>query len=156
MHRIYFDNAATTPVSPEVVEVMTKAMTENFGNPSSIHAFGRQSRVLIEEARKTVAGCIGASIGDVFFTSCGTESNNMVLKGAVRDLGVQRIITSPTEHPCVLNPVKILEQHEGTQVDFVKVDEKGRVQLAHLEALLKDSKKKTLVSLMHANNEIGT
>ncbi len=156
MKRIYFDNAATTPLHPEVIIAMSNAMQENYGNPSSIHAEGRKARAAIEKARKQVASYLGASIGELFFTSGGTESNNMILKGAVRDLSVERIISSETEHPCVLHPLDYLKKYNLIQVDFVKQDNKGRIRLDHLNELLEQNKKKTLVSLMHANNEIGT
>lgn len=153
--RVYFDSAATTQLAPEVIEAMTEVMTGNYGNPSSIHADGRKVRSIVEEARKTVAECIGASIGEIFFTSGGTESNNTALKCAVRDLGVTRIITSKVEHHCVKHTVDRLDR-EGVEVIRMDVDSLGYVSLEELENLLKDSDKKTLVSLMHANNEIGT
>lgn len=154
--RCYLDNAATTPLRQEVIDEMTRAMSELFGNPSSIHADGRKVRAAIEEARKKVARAIGASIGEVFFTSGGTESNNMAIHCAVRDLGVQRIISSPTEHHNVLHPLEVLEQ-QGVKIDMVEVDGKGRLSYDHLEQLLKAGNGlKTMVSLMHANNEIGT
>lgn len=154
--RVYFDNAATTPLSEEVINAMLPHMREHFGNPSSIHAEGRKSRAAIEQARKTVANYIGASIGEIFFTSGGTESNNMALKCAVRDLGVQRIITSSIEHHCVLHTVETLEKNYQVTIEHVNVDGQGHVDYEHLEKLLQSSDKKTLVSLMHANNEIGT
>jgi len=153
--RVYLDNAATTPISPEVIDTMTAMMREQFGNPSSIHADGRKVRAALERARKTVANCIGASIGEVFFTSGGTESNNMALKCAVRDLDVKRIITSPTEHHCVLHTVERLEKTDGIQLEMVNVKHCGTINYEHLEKLLQSSSEKTLVSLMHANNEIG-
>ncbi|MEM8525529.1 MAG: cysteine desulfurase family protein [Bacteroidota bacterium] len=153
--RVYLDNAATTPISPEVIETMTEMMREQYGNPSSIHADGRNVRAALEKARKTVANCIGASIGEIFFTSGGTEANNMALKCSVRDLGVRRIITSPTEHHCVLHTAERLEKTEGIQVDYVKVEHCGMIDYDHLEELLQANSEKTLVSLMHANNEIG-
>jgi len=153
--RIYFDNAATTPMDNEVIEVMTKAMKNIYGNPSSIYAEGRQARAAIEQARKTVATCINASIGEVFFTSGGTESNNMVLKGAVRDLGVQHIISSPTEHHCILHSLNALERDTDVKISWVDIDDYGRPKMASLKAILADTKEKTLVSLMHANNETG-
>ena len=156
MKRVYFDNAATTPIDEAVIEVMQKAMRENYGNPSSIHATGRNARAAIEQARKTVASCIGASIGEVFFTSGGTESNNMALKCSVRDLGLTRIISSPIEHHCVLHSLHTLERSGKAKVQFVQLDDKGRIDLDHLRQLLKSGKDKTMVSLMHANNEIGT
>jgi cysteine desulfurase len=154
--RIYLDNAATTPVSPEVVQTMLPFFTENFGNPSAIHADGRKTRIAIEEARKLIAKELNASIGEIFFTSGGTESNNMALKCAVRDLGVNRIISSPTEHHCVLHTLESLALQQHVKVELLDLDEAGRPQLAQLETLLKQEPgSKTLVSLMHANNEIG-
>ncbi len=154
--RIYFDNAATTPLHPEVIETMTKVLKEQYGNPSSIHAEGRIARATIEEARKTVARLLHASIGEIFFTSGGTESNNMIIKCAVRDLGVRRIISSPLEHHNVLHPLDIVKK-QGVEVEVLQVDNKGRIDYDQLEELLKvQSEWNTLVSLMHGNNEIGT
>jgi cysteine desulfurase len=152
--RIYFDNAATTPLSPEVVEAMLSAMQGVYGNPSSIHAEGRQARAAVETARKTLARYLGASIGEIFFTSGGTEANNTALKCAVRDLGVRRIITSPIEHHCVLHTAEYLEK-EGLEVRWLRVDAQGRPDYDELEELLHDRSQSTLVSLMYANNEIG-
>ena len=154
--RVYFDNAATTPLDPTVIEVMTKVMQENFGNPSSIHREGRTARSIIEKARKAIANCINASIGEIFFTSGGTEATNMALKCSVRDLGIQRFITSRMEHHCVLHTVESLEKTHDITLEFVDIDKCGRVDYDQLTALLENSNKKTLVSLMHANNEIGT
>jgi cysteine desulfurase len=154
--RVYFDNAATTPLSETVLEVMLDCMKHHFGNPSAIHAEGRIARAAIELARKTVAKCLHASVGEIFFTSGGTESNNMVLKNTVRDLGVQRIISSPLEHHCVGHTLEALQKNQNTLVEYVRVNEKGQVDLAHLKELLVQKAGKTLVSLMHANNEIGT
>ena len=154
--RVYLDNAATTPISKEVIELMAETMKETFGNPSSIHREGRTARSLIEKARKSVANCINASIGEIFFTSGGTESNNMALKCAVRDLGIKRIITSKTEHHCILHTVENLVASNGINLVFVEVDDKGNPDYEHLENLLQERGQKTLVSFMHANNEIGT
>lgn len=155
--RVYFDNAATTPISEAVVDAMIPVLREQYGNPSSIHAEGRSVRALIESARKTVAQCIGASTGEIFFTSGGTESNNMALKCAVRDLGVKRIISSPLEHHCGLHTIEALAHFEGVEVVWLPVDAKGYVNLEALENALQTSNEtKTLVSLMHANNEVGT
>ena len=154
--RIYFDNAATTPLCEEVIQVMTTCLRDLYGNPSSIHADGRKARAAIEEARKTIAGHLNASIGEIFFTSGGTESNNMALKCAVRDLGIQRIISCKTEHHCVLHTLEALEKSGLISIDYVSTDNKGHIDLEALENLLQDGQKKTLVSLMHANNEIGT
>lgn len=153
--RVFFDNAATTPMHEEVISAMVEMMRENNGNPSSIHAEGRRARAAIEQARKQIAKYIGASIGEIFFTSGGTESNNMALKCAVRDLGVRRIISSPIEHHCILHTLETLEKHDKVEINFVKLDKKGKPDLMHLEALLKSGDKKTMVSLMHSNNEIG-
>ncbi len=155
MKRVFFDNAATTPLLDEVIQAMEETMRHNNGNPSSIHAEGRKARAAIEQARKQIAKQIGASIGEIFFTSGGTESNNMALKCAVRDLGVQRIISTATEHHCVLHSLDALAQDRGTEVVFVHLKSNGQPDLLHLEQLLQQSDRKTLVSLMHANNEIG-
>lgn len=154
--RIYFDNAATTPLRAEVIEVMTEAMQETYGNPSSIYTEGRTARAAVEQARKTVANCLGASIGEIFFTSCGTESNNMALKCAVRDLGVKRIISSPIEHHCILHSLDSIERGSNTTIEYLKLESSGRPDLGQLRELLAAGDQKTLVSLMHSNNEIGT
>jgi cysteine desulfurase len=154
--RVYLDNAATTPMRSEVLEAMMPYLTGHFGNPSSIHQDGRTSRAAIENARKTVAGWIGASTGEIFFTSGGTESNNMAIKCAVSDLGVKRIITSPIEHHCVKHSVEHLLSKNAVEVDFVKIDKYGLPDFDHLETLLASEKGKTLVTLMHANNEVGS
>jgi len=154
--RVYLDNAATTPISKEVLEVMIPVMQDQYGNPSSIHADGRKIRSIIEEARKTVANHIGASIGEIFFTSGGTESNNMALKCAVRDLGVTRIISSKLEHHCILHCLESADLFDKVSVEYAEFDANGNIKLPALEQLIKSSDKKTLVSLMHANNEIGS
>lgn len=154
--RVFLDNAATTPLDPEVAETMLTAMRDLPGNPSSIHMEGRTARSAIEQARKTVAAAIGASIGEIFFTSGGTESNNMALKCAVRDLGVTRIISEKLEHHAVLHTLHYLEKQHGIVVEWIDIDEQGRLNLAHLEKLLTEDGQKTLVSVMHSNNEIGT
>ena len=156
MNRIYFDNAATTPLHPDVIQAMTEAMEIHYGNPSSIHKEGRTSRSVVEQARRTVAQLLGASIGEIFFTSGGTESSNMALKCSVRDLGVKRIISSKIEHHCVLHTLEQLEKNTDVQVDWVNVNAQGHVDTTHLKTLLDTDKGKTLVSLMHVNNEIGT
>ena len=155
MSRIFLDNSATTPIDPEVLASMTEVMSEHYGNPSSIHAEGRNARALIEEARKTVANSLNCSIGEIFFTSGGTEANNMALKNSVRDLGVTRIISSPLEHHCVLHSLESIDASGKAKVVMVKIDELGHVDLEDLKRLLAEGEEKTLVSLMHANNEIG-
>lgn len=153
---IYFDNAATTALDKEVLAEMLPYLTDNYGNPSSIHALGRKAKAAIEKSRKIVANYLRASTAEIFFTSGGTESNNMVIKQAVHSLGVQQIIISPIEHHGVLHAAES-EARKGIQVNFVRVNSLGEVDLIHLEELLSYSKeKKTLVSIMHANNEIGT
>lgn len=157
MQRVYFDNAATTPISEEVINAIVPVLRGQFGNPSSIHAEGRSVRSVLEAARKMVAQCIGASTGEVFFTSGGTESNNMAIKCAVRDMGVTRIISSPTEHHCGTHTIESVEQQAGVEVVWLPVNHLGRIDYADLErALQAGNGAKTLVSLMHANNEIGT
>ena len=153
--RIYLDNAATTPIDPLVIEEMHSWLKEYYGNPSSIHAEGRKVRAGIEEARKIVANHLNASIGEIFFTSCGTESNNMALKCSVRDLGIKRIISSPLEHHCILHSLDSLEK-ENVEILYLETDHHGQVNLDQLEDLIKVPGPKTMVSLMHANNEIGT
>jgi cysteine desulfurase len=155
MSRIFLDNAATTPLDPDVLAVMTEVMANNYGNPSSIHAEGRKARALIEQARKTVANALNCSIGEIFFTSGGTEANNMALKNSVRDLGVTRIISSPLEHHCVLHSLDSIRASGTAAVEMVNIDAKGHVDLDDLRARLAASEEKTLVTLMHANNEIG-
>jgi len=152
---IYFDNAATTPLRTEVISSISEVMQECFGNPSSTHAFGRTAKTHIETARKEIAKQINAAPQEIIFTSGGTESDNMILHCAVKDLGVKRIISSPIEHHAVLHAMEALEQLFGISTAYVKTDYKGVVDLGDLEALLKSSKEKTLVSLMHVNNEIG-
>jgi len=154
--RVYLDNAATTPIRQEVLDAMMPFLTSNFGNPSSIHQEGRTTRAAIETARKTVANLIGASTGEIFFTSGGTESNNMAIKCAVTDLGVKRIITSAAEHHCVKHSVEHLESNKQVHVDLVRIDRNALPDLAHLEQLLADNDTPTLVTLMHANNELGS
>ena len=157
MYRVYFDNAATTPISEEVIDAMLPVLRGQYGNPSSIHAEGRSARALVEGARKTVAQCIGAGTAEIFFTSGGTESNNMAIKCAVRDLGVRRIISSPLEHHCGLHAIETEQKNDGVEVIWLPVDHLGHVDMQALEQALAESRGvKTLVSLMHANNEIGT
>ncbi|MEM9548251.1 MAG: cysteine desulfurase family protein [Bacteroidota bacterium] len=156
MDRIYFDNASTTPLEPRVYDLMTKVMKEQYGNPSSIHFHGRHARSLVEDARKKIANILKASIGEIFFCSTATEANNMILKNSVEFLGVQRIITSPTEHHCVLHSLDFLKEKRGVEIVFLTVDEWGNPDLNQLDSILSDDSKKTLVTLMHSNNEIGT
>lgn len=155
MQRIYLDNAATTPLDPEVLDAMMPYLTEKFGNPSSIYSYGRESKMAIEAARKSVANILGCRPAEIFFTSGGTESSNTAILAAVRDLGCTRIITSPIEHHATLHTVESLAKAGQVQLSFVKLTEKGHVDLRSLEELLTSNKGKTLVTLMHANNEVG-
>lgn len=157
MERIYLDNAATTPLAPEVFEAMVPYLKEHYGNPSAIHAFGRTTRAAIERARRTVAKLLNCAPGEIIFTSGGTEADNMVLQGAVRDLGVKHIITSAIEHHAVELTAHALGDHGAAQVHWVRLLADGKPDMAHLEELLKATQGQgVLVSLMHANNEIGT
>lgn len=152
--KTYLDNAATTPMDPEVIESMVTYMRMHHGNPSSIHAYGRDVRAGIEKARKTVASLLHVTPSEIFFTSGGTEANNTALYCSVRDLGVTHIISSPIEHHAVTHTIEHLQQEGKVRISWVGLDEKGHVKLDHLEELLQTGEK-TLVSLMHANNEIG-
>lgn len=154
--KVYLDNAATTPMAPEVIEVMTDVMKNNYGNPSSTHAYGRDAKVVIENARRTIAKIIHAEPKEIIFTSGGTEADNIAIICAVRDLGVKHIISSPIEHHAVEHSLDNVKDNFNCTISHVKLDEKGNVDLDHLEQLLKSTNEKTLVSLMHANNEIGT
>lgn len=154
MKQVYFDNAATTPIRSEVVIGMVEVMNRDYGNPSSSHGFGRSSKVLIEKSRKAIASYFNVSAGEIIFTSGGTEADNLVLKSAVKDLGVRHIITSKIEHHAVLHTVQQFEVDYKINVSYVNLDENGNVDFEHLENLLKTDDK-TLVSLMHINNEIG-
>ncbi|MFL2571091.1 MAG: cysteine desulfurase family protein [Parvicellaceae bacterium] len=154
MKKIYLDNAATTPMAPEVLEAMLPFFKNDFGNPSSTHSFGRTTKNAIEITRKKIADLFHTDPSEIVFTSGGTEADNMALRCAVSDLGVKRIITSCIEHHAVGHTANHLKESCNIKVDLVKIDEKGHVDLAHLEELLSQDTP-TLVSLMHANNEIG-
>jgi cysteine desulfurase len=155
MNKIYLDNAATTRIHPEVIEAMLPVIEHQFGNPSSIHSYGRESRALIEKARKTVANLLHVTPAEIFFTSGGTEANNMALRCTVHDLDVRHVITSPIEHHAVLHTLEELAHKQAISLSMVQVDPQGHVDESHLEKLL-SSNPRSLVSLMHANNEIGT
>jgi cysteine desulfurase len=155
MSRIYLDNAATTPLDPAVLEAMMPFLTEQFGNPSSIYSYGRESRLAIENARKTVARILNAHPAEIFFTSGGTESSNTAITASVRDLGCTHIITSAVEHHATLHTVEYLYHRGEAALDYVNLLPNGHVDMEHLEQLLAGSDGKCLVTLMHANNEIG-
>ncbi len=155
MQRIYFDNAATTSLDATVLEAMMPFLTEKFGNPSSIYSYGRETKLAIETARKAVAKLLNANPGEIFFTSGGTESSNTAISAAIHDLGCRHIISSPIEHHATLHSVEYWSRKENVKLSFVKLDEKGHIDLENLKQLLAGSEKRSLVSLMHANNEIG-
>lgn len=155
MNRIYFDNAATTALDPQVLEAMMPYLTDKFGNPSSIYSYGRETRMAIEAARKSVAKILNAHPAEIFFTSGGTESSNTAITASVRDLGCKHIITSPIEHHAVSHSVEYLDNMDVAKVSLVKLLPNGHIDLDDLERLLAASEEKTLVTLMHANNEIG-
>lgn len=155
MKKVYLDNASTTAMRPEVVQEMTKIMSEDFGNPSSTHSFGRNAKTILELSRKTIAKYLNCSAQEILFTSGGTEADNWILRSAVEDLKVERIITSRIEHHAVLYTVLALQSDYNIQVDYVNVNTDGSIDLTHLSNLLSDEKK-TIVSLMHVNNETGT
>lgn len=153
--QIYLDNAATTPIAPEVIDSMISVLQDEFGNPSSSHGYGRRAKALLENARRTIAATIHCSPSEIIFTSGGTEADNMALRCAVEQLGIKRIITSALEHHAVLHPITYLQKLFDLEVCYVRCDSKGNIDLAHLTELLAFDVK-TMVSLMHANNEIGT
>ena len=155
MKKIYLDNAATTPMAKEVIDVMQESMLENFGNPSSTHQFGRKAKNLVETARKNIAHLLNSSASEIIFTAGGTEADNLILHNAINNLEVKRIITSKIEHHAVLHTVAFLQNTCNIEVVFVNILPSGDVSLKHLEDLLIKTDKKTLVSLMHINNEIG-
>ena len=155
MKRIYFDNAATTPLDQEVFKTMMPFFTEKFGNPSSIYSYGRETRMAIESARKSVAKILNAHPSEIFFTSGGTESTNTAINAAVNDLGCTHIISSPLEHHATLHSIEHLAETGKVKLSYVKILSNGLIDYDGLENLLKESKEKCLVTLMHANNEIG-
>lgn len=154
MKPVYFDSAATTQIRDEVIDKMTEVMRDTYGNASSMHGFGRSAKAIIENTRKTVAGYLNVSASEIVFTSGGTEADNLALRSAVRDLGVERIITSKIEHHAILHTSDQLKEEYNISIDYVKLDNQGQIDYGHLGDLLQ-SPKNTLVSLMHVNNEIG-
>lgn len=155
MQKVYLDNAATTQVREEVVLRMQDALSVHYGNPSSTHSFGRTAKTEVEQARKTIAKMLNAHPSEIIFTSGGTEADNMILRCAVRDLGVKTIITTKIEHHAVLHTAEELEKEYGIVLQFVDLDEEGNPAMSHLQSLLAADDSKKLVSLMHVNNEIG-
>lgn len=155
MKKVYLDNASTTAFRPEVIQEMTRVMQEDYGNPSSTHSFGRTSKNILETSRKSIAKQINATAQELIFTSGGTEANNWILRSAVEDLKIKRIITSKIEHHAVLHTVLALQSDYQIQVEYVKLKSNGEVDINNLVELLSQDIP-TLVSLMHVNNEIGT
>jgi cysteine desulfurase len=155
MERIYFDNAATTPLDPLVLETMMPYLTEKFGNPSSIYSYGRENRMAIEQARKTVARILHAHPAEIFFTSGGTESSNAAIRASVQDLGCRHIISSPLEHHATLHSISYYQERGEVAIHLLNVLPNGHVDLDQLDSLLSGLGEKALVSLMHANNETG-
>lgn len=154
MEHVYLDNAATTQIRDEVIQEMFTIMKNNYGNPSSSHSYGRSSKSIIENYRKRIASRLNVSASEIIFTSSGTEANNLILRSAVRDLGVTHIITSKIEHHAVLHTIQQLNKEYKIAVDYVDLKPNGSIDVLHLETLLQ-TENKTLVSLMHINNEIG-
>jgi cysteine desulfurase len=152
--RIYLDNAATTPMDPEVVDAMIPMMREHFGNPSSTHANGRKVKNVIEESRGKIASLLKCAPGEIFFTSGGTEADNLALRGSVANLGIKTLITSPIEHHAVLHTAEDLHKTAGVNLELVNILPNGHVDTDHLYNLVSKNPN-SLVSLMHANNEIG-
>ena len=155
MKRIYFDNAATTELDGQVLEAMMPYLTTHFGNPSSIYSYGRESRMAIENARKSVAKILKAHPSEIFFTSGGTESSNTAIISAVRDLGCKHIITSKIEHHATLHTVEYLHQNNEASVSYVQLLSNGHIDVNDLSRLLSQREEKCLVTFLHANNEIG-
>lgn len=153
--KVYLDNAATTKLDENVLKAMMPLMVEDFGNPSSIHSFGRKTRAVIETARKTVAKLLNVTPAEIFFTSGGTEADNMAINQSIATYDLKHVISSEIEHHAVEHTIKMLEKAGKVKASWVKLDDKGNVDLAHLEELLKNNPR-SLVSLMHANNELGT
>lgn len=152
--QVYLDNAATTPLDPEVIEVMLTTMQNDFGNPSSIHAHGRQVKTIVEKARRTIAKLLHASPSEIFFTSGGTEADNMAIVRSIHDFGITHAISSPIEHHAVLHTLEEQQKEGKIHLDLLRLDKQGSIDLIHLEELLANNPK-TLVSVMHGNNEIG-
>jgi cysteine desulfurase len=155
MKNIYLDNAATTPILPEVIEVITKTMASVYGNPSSSHVMGRKARSLVETARKNIAKQFNANASEIVFTAGGSEADNLIIRNAVTNLGVTTIVSSKLEHPAVLQTIDHLVKVFNITVKWVDFNDKGEIDYKHLEQLIVQTDEKKLVSLMFINNEIG-
>jgi cysteine desulfurase len=154
MKKLYLDNAATTPIRQEVIDEMVKVMQSEYGNPSSTHSIGRSAKAIIETSRKTIAKCLHCNAQEIVFTSTATEATNWILRSAVKDFGVKRIVTSKVEHHATLYTVQALQEEFGIDVEYVKVTHKGALDYAQFSNILLNDAK-TIVSLMHINNETG-
>ncbi len=155
MKTIYLDNAATTPMLPEVIESVTEVMKSTYGNPSSTHQIGRKSRALVENARKSIANLLKASSSELFFTAGGSEADNLILHNAVVNLEVKTIISSKIEHHAIIHTIEHLKARYDIEIKWVNLTPEGSIDYNHLEELLENTSTKTLVSLMYVNNEIG-
>ena len=153
--RVFLDNASTTPIAPEIIEMMSEMMKSHFANPSSVHSYGRESKIVVEGARKKIAELLNTSPGSIFFTSGGTEADNMAIKCAIHDHKITHAITSRLSHHAVLFPLEDLEKEGLIKLSYVDIDKSGVISMSHLKELL-SSNPRTFVSIMHANNEIGT
>ena len=158
MKNVYLDHASTTYMTEEVISLVSEIMRMNYGNPSSIHALGRQARAIVEKSRKTVAKILNASVGEIYFTSSATEANNTIIKRSIVDLDVKTFITSPTEHHCILHSLDKVKKEHDVNVVYLSVNENGEISLEELSAMIERYKSlgKIMVTLMHGNNEIGT
>lgn len=155
MKRVFLDNASTTPMAPEIIEMMSEMMKTTYANPSSMHSFGREAKIVIETARKTIANILNTSPGSIFFTSGGTEADNMAIMCGIHDNDIKHAITSKISHLAVLHPLEDLASAGKIKLSYINIDKNGEVSLTHLKELLGNNER-TFVSIMHANNEIGT
>ena len=153
--RVFLDNASTTPMHQEIIDMMSDMMRSNFANPSSVHSSGREAKVIIENSRKTIADLLNTSPGTIFFTSGGTEADNMAIRSTIQDYNIQHVVTSKIAHHAVLYPLQDLENKNIIKITYVDIDNDGIISLSHLKDILKNNSR-TFVSIMHANNEIGT
>ena len=153
--RVFLDNASTTPIAPEIIDMMSEMMKSHFANPSSVHSYGRESKIVVEGARKKISELLNTSPGSIFFTSGGTEADNMAIKCAIHDHKITHAITSRLSHHAVLFPLEDLEKEGLIKLSYVDIDKSGVISMSHLKELL-SSNPRTFVSIMHANNEIGT
>ena len=152
--KVYFDNAATTPLRKEIITSMTDLMNQSYGNPSSTHTFGRKAKTVLENSRREIANHFNVSSKEIIFTSGGTESDNMILRSAVESYGIETIVTSKIEHHAVLNVVEYLST-KNIKIEYVEINQDGSININNLESILESDNSKKLVSLMHVNNEIG-